>query len=60
MSGGPVVISIISVLISKFFPTVNIMTTSNHVHELANQANGLTEDELNHVSGRGRTEVNHS
>ena len=37
------------------------MTTSNHVHELANQANELTEDELNHVSGgRGRTEVNHS
>jgi bacteriocin-like protein len=28
-----------------------IMTTSNHVHELANQANELTEDELNHVSG---------
>jgi bacteriocin-like protein len=27
------------------------MTTSNHVHELANQANELTEDELNHVSG---------
>jgi bacteriocin-like protein len=23
----------------------------NHVHELANQANELTEDELNHVSG---------
>ena len=37
------------------------MTTSNHVHELANQTNELTEDELNHVSGgRGRTEVNHS
>ena len=37
------------------------MTTSNHVHGLANQANELTEDELNHVSGgRGRTEVNHS
>jgi bacteriocin-like protein len=37
------------------------MTTSNHVHELANQANELTEDELNHVSGgRGRPEVNHS
>jgi bacteriocin-like protein len=30
---------------------VNIKTTSNHVHELANQANELTEDELNHVSG---------
>ena len=29
------------------------MTTSNHVHELANQANELTEDELNHVSGGG-------
>jgi bacteriocin-like protein len=28
-----------------------IMTTSNHVHELANQANELAEDELNHVSG---------
>jgi bacteriocin-like protein len=28
------------------------MITSNHVlHELANQANELTEDELNHVSG---------
>ena len=27
------------------------MTTSNRVHELANQANELTEDELNHVSG---------
>jgi len=27
------------------------MTTSNYVHELANQANELTEDELNHVSG---------
>ena len=27
------------------------MTTSNHVYELANQANELTEDELNHVSG---------
>ena len=27
------------------------MTTSNHVHELTNQANELTEDELNHVSG---------
>jgi hypothetical protein len=27
------------------------MTTSNHVHELANQANELTEDELNAVSG---------
>ena len=28
------------------------MTTSKHVlHELANQANELTEDELNHVSG---------
>ena len=28
------------------------MTTSNHVqHELANQANELTEDELEHVSG---------
>jgi len=27
------------------------MTTSNYVHELANQANEMTEDELNHVSG---------
>ena len=28
------------------------MTTSNHVqHELANQANELTEEELEHVSG---------
>jgi bacteriocin-like protein len=27
------------------------MTTSNHVHKLANQANELTEAELNHVSG---------
>ena len=28
------------------------MTTSNHVqNELANQANELTEDELEHVSG---------
>ena len=27
------------------------MTTSNHVHELANQASELTVDELNHVSG---------
>jgi bacteriocin-like protein len=26
-------------------------TNNNHVHELANQANELTEDELNHVSG---------
>ena len=30
---------------------MNIMTASNHVHELANQASELTEDELNHVSG---------
>jgi bacteriocin-like protein len=27
------------------------MTTSNHVHELAKQANELSTDELNHVSG---------
>jgi bacteriocin-like protein len=26
-------------------------TNNNHVHELANQANELTEDELEHVSG---------
>ena len=30
-------------------------TNNNHVHELANQANELTEDELNHVSGGSLT-----
>ena len=27
------------------------MTTNNHVHELANQANELSTDELEHVAG---------